>query len=83
MAIFLPLPGYADWPEEEEEEEERPDAPAATPDMWTLEGEERLPTIPDIREGVSANAWIVQAPSRSIDPRPHRGPKRLPGFARS
>lgn len=35
------------------------------------------------REGVSVNAWIVQALSRSIDPRPHRGPKRLTGFARS
>lgn len=35
------------------------------------------------RDGVSVNAWIVQALSRSIDPRPHRGPKRLTGFARS
>jgi hypothetical protein len=35
------------------------------------------------REGISVNAWIVQALSRSIDPRPHRGPKRLTGFARS
>jgi hypothetical protein len=36
-----------------------------------------------VRDGVSVNAWIVQALSRSIDPRPHRGPKRLTGFARS
>jgi HicB family len=35
------------------------------------------------REGISVNGWIVQALSRSIDPRPHRGPKRLTGFARS
>ena len=35
------------------------------------------------RDGISVNAWIVQALSRSIDPRPHRGPKRLTGFARS
>jgi hypothetical protein len=35
------------------------------------------------RDGVSVNAWIVQALSRSIDPRPHRGPKRITGFARS
>lgn len=35
------------------------------------------------REGISVNAWIVQALSRSIDPRPQRGPKRLTGFARS
>lgn len=48
MAIFLPLPGYADWPEEEE----RPEAPDVMPDMWTLEGEERLPTIPDVRKEV-------------------------------
>jgi hypothetical protein len=35
------------------------------------------------RDGLSVNAWIVQALSRSIDPRPQRGPKRLTGFARS
>ena len=35
------------------------------------------------RDGISVNAWIVQALARSIDPRPHRGPKRLTGFARS
>jgi hypothetical protein len=35
------------------------------------------------RDGASVNAWIVQALARSIDPRPHRGPKRLTGFARS
>jgi hypothetical protein len=35
------------------------------------------------RDGISVNAWIVQALSRSIDPRPPRGPKRLTGFARS
>lgn len=55
MAIFLPLPGYADWPEEEEK---RPDAPDAVPDMWTLEGEERVPTIPDVREGVEGSAAL-------------------------
>ena len=35
------------------------------------------------RDGASVNAWIVQALARNIDPRPHRGPKRLTGFARS
>jgi HicB family len=35
------------------------------------------------REGVSVNTWLVQAISRSIDPRPHRVGKRLTGFARS
>ena len=34
------------------------------------------------REGMSVNSWIVQALSRSIDPRPPRG-RRLTGFARS
>ena len=43
MALFLPLPGYADWPEEEEQ---RPDEPDAVPDMWTLESEELFPTFP-------------------------------------
>ncbi|MGH3104006.1 MAG: toxin-antitoxin system HicB family antitoxin [Gaiellaceae bacterium] len=35
------------------------------------------------REGVSVNAWLVQAISRSIDPRPPRVGKRITGFARS
>lgn len=35
------------------------------------------------REGISVNSWIVQAISRSIDPRPPRVGKRLTGFARS
>jgi len=34
------------------------------------------------REGLSVNTWLVQAISRSIDPRPPRG-TRLTGFARS
>ena len=36
-------------------------------------------------EGVSANAWIVRALSRSLEPRPHRAQSgnRLQGFARS
>ena len=34
------------------------------------------------REGVSVNTWLVQAISRSIDPRPTRG-RRITGFARS
>jgi hypothetical protein len=35
------------------------------------------------RDGASVNAWIVQALARSVDPRPHRGPRRMTGFARS
>ena len=34
------------------------------------------------REGLSVNTWLVQAISRSIDPRPPRG-THLTGFARS
>jgi hypothetical protein len=35
------------------------------------------------RDGISVNSWIVQAISRSIDPRPPRVGKRMTGFARS
>ena len=34
------------------------------------------------REGVSVNAWLVQALARSVETRPSRG-RRLSGFARS
>jgi hypothetical protein len=75
MAIYSLLFGHAEWPEEK-----RPCDPTATLDLGELEGEERLSvTVPNglkrrveasaRLEGVPADAWIVRALSRSVDPR--------------
>jgi hypothetical protein len=75
MAIYSLLFGHAEWPEEK-----RPYDPIATLDLGELEGEERLSiTVPNglkrrveasaRLEGVPADAWIVRALSRSVDPR--------------
>ena len=75
---------YVDDPEE-------PDEPPAPGDDLSARITLRLPEglkagieIAASREGVSANAWIVRALARAVEPRTtRRSSNRLQGFARS
>ena len=75
---------YVDDPEE-------PDEPPAPGDDQSARITLRLPEglkagieIAASREGVSANAWIVRALARAVEPRTtRRSSNRLQGFARS